>query len=379
MRPIRLALLLPAVVLISAGCESTGPGDAATSVTGTGSSAASASATDASSRGLGGTFETVAGRSVHFDRGDYLTFVRDGRLWVFEATSEGLPEFVRTGEPAKSVTAVGVGPAGMSMRSDDTDTITGYLAHRDGYFTDVDENVVWVFEMGSAGMAEYLRTGEPAKNYTLVGAGPRGRSLRSDDESVLLGYLAARPGFRTVGDEGRIWIFREGSEALAEFERVGEPAKSFTMIGAGPEGRTLRSEDKETILEWMTAKPGFVTVGDEGRVWIFAEGSEALAEFQRVGEPAKSFTMIGAGPGGTTLRSEDKDTILRWMGSTPGFDVFAEDGRLWVFDIDSPASREYQRVGEPAKSITRIGVGPEGATVKSDTAEVLDRFLRSMG
>lgn len=374
MRATRLALLLPVAALLAAGCATSDSGEA--SRTTRGGTAVAPGSTDPASDTA--SLATAKGRSARFDRGDHVTFVRDGRLWVFDRGSETLEEFLRTGEPAESTTAVGAGPAGMSVRSGDAETIVAYLAHRDGFHVAVEGNVVWVFPIGSEELAGYLRDGEPAESYTLVGAAPKGRSLRSADRSAVLEYLTAKPGFVTIGDEGRVWIFREGSEALEEYRRVGEPPESITMIGAGPNDTTLRSTDRETILEWMTAKPGFVTVGDEGRLWIFEEGSEALAEFRRVGEPGRSVTMIGAGPRNTTLRAVDRETILRWQGTAEGFDVFVRDGRLWVFDADSEGSREFRRTGEPAKRITRIGVGPAGATVCSDDADTLNRYLRSI-
>lgn len=43
-------------------------------------------------------------------------------------------------------------------------------------------------------------------------------------------------------------------------------------------------------------KAGFVTEVEDGRLWVFKEGSESLAQFREHGEPAKQFTLIGAGP-----------------------------------------------------------------------------------
>ena len=61
----------------------------------------------------------------------------------------------------------------------------------------------------------------------------------------------AKPGFRTFEREGRLWVFREGSEDLATFLEAGEPAKSVTSIGTGPGGLTLRSGDIETIKDYL--------------------------------------------------------------------------------------------------------------------------------
>jgi hypothetical protein len=57
----------------------------------------------------------------------------------------------------------------------------------------------------------------------------------------------AKPGFDTALVDGRVWIFRTGSKEAADFAKGLEPAKSVTRIGGGPEGRTVRAPDYETI------------------------------------------------------------------------------------------------------------------------------------
>ncbi|MHC4810793.1 MAG: hypothetical protein ACYTEV_10575 [Planctomycetota bacterium] len=326
--------------------------------------------------------EAAEGRTPWFDRGDFVSFLREDRLWVFDRASTSLQQFLRAGEPARSVTAVAAGPAGWTLRAPDERTLLSYLAHRDGYHVAADDTVVWVFEMGSPGMIAHLGGEEPATSTTLVGAGPRGRSLRSDDPDALLGYLAARPGFRSVGVDGRIWILREDDPAAETFRADGPPADAVAMVGVGPRGRTLMAPDRETILEWMAARPGFTAVARDGRIWIVdadsETGSETAAAIRAGREPAHSVSMPGAGPRGTTVRAEDRGTLLRWMGHRSGFEVFPEDGRLWVFDAGSEAAESFRTAGEPAKSITRIGAGPRGMSLRSDRPEVLDRYQRML-
>ena len=64
----------------------------------------------------------------------------------------------------------------------------------------------------------------------------------------------AKEGFAVFEEDGRLWVFREGSEGLKEYEKSGEPAKSVTSIGSGPDGKTIRSGDMETIKAYMDAK-----------------------------------------------------------------------------------------------------------------------------
>ena len=63
-----------------------------------------------------------------------------------------------------------------------------------------------------------------------------------------------RAGFQVFQEDGRLWVFREGSEGLAEFQKNGEPAKSVTSIGTGPDGMSIRSVDMETIKAYLAAK-----------------------------------------------------------------------------------------------------------------------------
>lgn len=61
----------------------------------------------------------------------------------------------------------------------------------------------------------------------------------------------------------------------------------------------------------------------------------------------------------------------------PGFVTKEEKGRLWVFRQDSKDWDEFQKHGEPVKQVTRIGVGPNGMTVKSGDAKVIDEYLKA--
>ena len=58
--------------------------------------------------------------------------------------------------------------------------------------------------------------------------------------AVTAAYAAAKPGFYAQEVDGRLWVFRNDDMELLTFLETGEPAKSVTMIGAGPKGETLR-------------------------------------------------------------------------------------------------------------------------------------------
>ena len=63
-----------------------------------------------------------------------------------------------------------------------------------------------------------------------------------------------KPGFKAEVKNGILWVFREGSDDLAEFEKSGEPAKNVTSIGTGPNGLSIRSGDMDTIKAYLAAK-----------------------------------------------------------------------------------------------------------------------------
>jgi hypothetical protein len=60
-----------------------------------------------------------------------------------------------------------------------------------------------------------------------------------------------KPGFVTEVEDGRLWVFREGSKELEDFKKTGEPAKQFSDIGAGPNGITVKSADEKTLKDYL--------------------------------------------------------------------------------------------------------------------------------
>jgi hypothetical protein len=62
-----------------------------------------------------------------------------------------------------------------------------------------------------------------------------------------------RPGFVTEVKDGRLWVFKPDSKELAEYRKSGEVAKQFTEIGGGPEGMTVKAGDAATLKEYLEA------------------------------------------------------------------------------------------------------------------------------
>jgi len=125
----------------------------------------------------------------------------------------------------------------------------------------------------------------------------------------------AKPGFYVALEDGRLWVLREGSKELGEFLEQGEPAKQVVRPAAGPGGITLKSVDGETLSEYLLTRPGFRVEMEDGRLWVFREGSEALAELLEHGEPAKQVVRPAAGPDGITLKSVDAETLDAYLAA----------------------------------------------------------------
>jgi hypothetical protein len=107
-----------------------------------------------------------------------------------------------------------------------------------------------------------------------------------------------KPGFEVHEEDGRLWVLKPGQE---------QSAKHITLIGAGPQGMTLKAPDKHTALEYIAAKPGFhVEVTEDGRLWVLKRGQE---------KTAKHVTRIGAGPRNMTVKASDRATLEAYLRS----------------------------------------------------------------
>lgn len=185
----------------------------------------------------------------------------------------------------------------------------------------------------------------------------------------------AKPGFLTLLEDGRLWIFKDGSKEFAEFQKNGELAKHIVRPAAGPMRSTLRAPDAETLDSWMYSKPGFVTVMEDGRLWIFKEGSKELADFQKAGELARHVVRPGGGPNRMTVKAPDASVIDEYMLWQPGFITFMEDGRLWVFRQGAKEYADFQEHGELAKHVVRPAAGPNRVTIKAPDIETVNAYL----
>jgi hypothetical protein len=248
-----------------------------------------------------------------------------------------------------------------------------------GFVTRVEDGRLWVFRTGSAELGDYLKHGELAKHVVQPGVGPMGMTVKAPDAETIQDYLVCRPGFVTKVDDGRLWVFRSGAKELAEFEKSGELVKSVARLSAGPMGMTLKGPDAETLDAYIYAKPNFVTLLDDGRLWVFRPGSKDLADFQKHGELAKHVVRPGIGPDGMTVKAPDNDTINAYIASRDGFRTVIKGDRVWVFRGGTKELADFFKKGEPAYHVTRPSAGPLGMTVKAPDVETMEAYLRGQG
>ena len=212
-----------------------------------------------------------------------------------------------------------------------------------------------------------------------------GETVRSDDKAVIEAWRASAPGFSTHLEDGRIWVFTPGSEAETMFLKVGEPAKSVTRIGVGPMGKSVRSDDGAVIDAYLDAKEHidaikgeFAIYREDGRIWVFEAHSKAHKMYMDVGEPAKSVTILGAGPQAKPYAAMINQLSRRGVLLPMALPLISKMVVSGSLNQAVKPETMFLKVGEPAKSVTRIGVGPMGMSVRSNDGSVIDAYLEAV-
>jgi len=251
-----------------------------------------------------------------FPKPGFATFPAEaGRMWVFRMPSPVLIDFVSKGDLAKRVSLVGEGPLGKTVYAAERATVLDYLAAKEGFITHAREGDLWVFRADEPELRDFYRQGELGKMVAWVGEGPLGSNLKAANRSTLVEYSAAKPGFTVIAEDERLWIFHTGSEAFAEFRAQGDLPKRVTWVGEGPRGATLMSADRETLLDYVTSVEGFATTVRDDIIWAFHPGSEAHETFLQEGDLAKSVTLVGEGPRGMSVRGAEKDVVRAYVAA----------------------------------------------------------------
>jgi len=248
-----------------------------------------------------------------YDKPGFVGKVLEGRLWVYREDSRELRSFEVMGPSDKHVTRVGAGPGGMTVKGPDAETINEYLAAKDGFYTHVIDGRIWVFRDGSPEKDEFIQNGPSDKHVSRICAGPGRMTVKGPDTKTVLAYIIAKPGFSTHVVDGRIWVFRPGSDDLAAFLLRGPSDRHSTRVGAGPSGMTVKGPDSLTIKDYLASAPGFYTEVIEDRIWVFRLGTDELKEFKEMGPSDKHSSRIGGGPMRMTVKGPDMETINAYI------------------------------------------------------------------
>ena len=131
---------------------------------------------------------------------------------------------------------------------------------------------------------------------------------------AITGCNTTEPQPRTTGNGPQKTIQPDnsssGKSAVVSADKAPAPTQTEldALLAAAKRGElTAEGTVKQTTY--------FTQYDKNGRLWVFEEGSKALAEFKQHGEPAKSVTRPGGGPGGVTIRSADASTIDGYMAA----------------------------------------------------------------
>ena len=145
-----------------------------------------------------------------------------------------------------------------------------------GFKTEKTADGLWVLKPGQT------KTQQPT---ILAGQAPDGGTLYAVDRDTALAYLGARPGFDVQVENGRLWVLRPGETPSPQH---------VTYIAAGPLHATVKANDADTALAWFAAKDGFVTEIEDGRIWVLAPGeTKSPQHITRVGAGPRGMTIIG--------------------------------------------------------------------------------------
>ena len=115
-----------------------------------------------------------------------------------------------------------------------------------------------------------------------------------------------------------LWVFPSGSRGAARYRAGLSPGSHIMMVGVGPGGENICAPDRATAIAFLGRRPGFVTmteeIGEETLLlWIFREGSAEAAAARAGMRPLRSVSRIGVGPAGISLRAPDVATLDAYM------------------------------------------------------------------
>lgn len=123
---------------------------------------------------------------------------------------------------------------------------------KSGFVTFIHDGRLWIFKEDSRELADFTKNWDLAKHVVLPGMGPKGMTILAPDKSIATAFVLSQDGYEYViekkqGDAERLWVFKQNSKELTTFKKDGELAKHVIRINAGPMGMTIKAPDAETI------------------------------------------------------------------------------------------------------------------------------------
>lgn len=76
---------------------------------------------------LAGSLAACASGGPSYSKPGFYTHVHDGRLWVLKEGDKDISVVAKNQEPKVVVTRIGEGPNGMTVKSNDAQTLDAYL------------------------------------------------------------------------------------------------------------------------------------------------------------------------------------------------------------------------------------------------------------
>lgn len=135
-----------------------------------------------------------------------------------------------------------------------------------------------------------------------------------------------------------------------------------------------------TIEQPSFARPGYSAFVRGDRLWVFEANSPACKEFVANGPSlARAVRINDGGPDGMTICADSGATIDGYLCSRVGFRVEVVDDRVWVFRADSPEHGAFLADGPPRQHAVHIHSGPGGRTLKAPDSETLAAYLEADG
>lgn len=129
------------------------------------------------------------------------------------------------------------------------------------------------------------------------------------------------------------------------------------------------------VKETPFDRPGFVARELGGRLYVFRTAAPEAAAFEESAALRQCVTRIGVGPQGMTVRAPDRETLDGYLIAREGFRTAIVDGKVWILREGSAECNAFEESAEPRESVTRVGAAPNGMSARSVDNATLDDYF----